>query len=118
MSEVIDRSVWNNLMILFDNDVEEMQFVIDDYYEETEGLLMEARLGQESGDDKAVYRAVHTIVSSSANVGATKLADLAKALDRDLKAGDKSSVDQMLPQLDAAYAEAKVEIGRLLADAA
>jgi HPt (histidine-containing phosphotransfer) domain-containing protein len=65
-------------------------------------LLETLRQALGEGDVEAIRKAAHTLKSSSANLGARKLASLSSQLEA---AGRANSVDQVGPLLDSIKAE-------------
>src|SRR5439155_174278 len=62
-----------------------LQQVIRLYLADTQRLLAAMRGALENADASTLHRGAHTLKSSSANVGALKLAELCKMLERDAR---------------------------------
>jgi HPt (histidine-containing phosphotransfer) domain-containing protein len=61
----------------------------------------------EAGDAKKMGLAAHAITSSAQNVGATKVGELTKQLDRLGRSGSLAGADQLVAELLSAYDQSK-----------
>jgi HPt (histidine-containing phosphotransfer) domain-containing protein len=78
------------------------------------GQLMEQlhlALGRNSSEDAA--KLAHSLKSSSANVGAKKMADLCRQMEGACRNADGSQ-DDLILELDAMYQKVRVSITRIL----
>lgn len=85
------------------------------YFESAPDLIARLRSGLAAGDCDAVRVAAHTLKSSSANLGATALAELCKQLELAARAGaigpavpDAQAIER---EYEAVRAALRVEIG-------
>jgi HPt (histidine-containing phosphotransfer) domain-containing protein len=65
---------------------------------------------QADGDVKEAEKGAHSLKSSAANVGAEEVRTLAAAVERHASAGAHTSVGELLPQLESAYARARTAL--------
>jgi HPt (histidine-containing phosphotransfer) domain-containing protein len=72
--------------------------VIDTYIENTDTLIRDLRQAGETNDSDAVVAAAHALKSSSANVGANRLAKLCSAIETGARAGDLEQLSRELGQ--------------------
>ncbi len=90
--------------------------VISLYFESAPDLIARLRTGLEAGDYNAVRVAAHTLKSSSANLGATALAELSKQLELAARTGiigpgvpDAQAIER---EYDAVREALQAEIGQ------
>ncbi len=76
------------------------------YLEESRRLLAEMRLGLETGDMAAVKRGGHTLRSTSAIFGLSRLSGLMGELERGAGADPPPSLASTLAEAETEYAEA------------
>jgi len=80
-----------------------VQKVIGHYQEESIKLLQKIRRGVQDNEVACVYQAVHSLKSSSANLGANRLADLCKELEAQARAGKIVDGDKQVALLHAEH---------------
>jgi PAS domain S-box-containing protein len=73
-------------------------------------LLQTMRGSIGTGDDTALLRAVHKLKSSSANLGAVKLAELCKALEAQAQAGQLGETESSMAQIDGEFARVQAAL--------
>ena len=72
--------------------------------------LAEARTAAQAGDLLRVQKAVHPIKSSAGNIGARPLRDLAARIEHLASDQRRESIDAMVTELEAAYAQVKAHL--------
>ncbi|MDJ0910662.1 MAG: response regulator [Woeseiaceae bacterium] len=77
--------------------------VVTAYLESAENLVGEIEAGAEAGDAEAVARAAHGLKSSSANVGAKRLAKLSSVIELSTRGGDIAAVEEEIAQVRGEY---------------
>jgi HPt (histidine-containing phosphotransfer) domain-containing protein len=83
----IDRDTYDHLLEITGGDLEFLDELVETYLADAEQQL-EAMRGAAAADDAAaLIRPVHTLKSSSANVGALTLAEVCRSLEADARAG-------------------------------
>ena len=70
-------------------------------------LIGQTRMAIESGDAAAMVLPVHSLKSSSANVGAMRLSELAKEAEQLAKAGDLVAAERAFRAVEKAFTEAE-----------
>jgi HPt (histidine-containing phosphotransfer) domain-containing protein len=84
-------------------------------YLESSGALLEAlRKGVRNTDAKTVQRTAHSLKSSSANVGATRLADLFRDLEAMARAKDLEKSGEALAEIETEYGAARAVLSRFV----
>jgi HPt (histidine-containing phosphotransfer) domain-containing protein len=76
------------------------------FLENAPARMAQIRSGVEGAGVAEAEKGAHSLKSSAANVGATSVRTLAADLERAASGGDAHSVEQLLPPLEAAFAEA------------
>lgn len=80
--------------------------VVDSYVAETTKLLEQLSEGVDDGSPEPVQRLAHAIKSSSAQVGAARMSELAARLESEAREQDLSYAEAHLDALGHAFAEA------------
>ncbi|HEU5284185.1 MAG TPA: Hpt domain-containing protein [Burkholderiales bacterium] len=93
-----------------------LQQVVQLYLESAPRLIAELRRAGADGDATAVRNAAHSLKSSSANVGAVRLAEMCKAIEHAARAGvlrgDLPSVEDIEREFEALRPALEREAGR------
>jgi two-component system, sensor histidine kinase and response regulator len=87
------------------------------YRDDSSQLLADMDNGMKSGDPEAVARAAHTLKSSSANLGATNVAAIARLIETAARNGDISDLAANITKLRAQRTVALSELEALEASA-
>ena len=87
--------------------------IIDTYCENAEVLILELTEAAKGNDLETAVRVAHSLKSSSANVGAQRLAALCRSMERHGRDGD---IDAILDNLDPAWSEYEIAIDELVAN--
>ena len=114
---VLDRTVLDELLASVEGDRSFVAQLVETYVGDGATQLDQIDAAVASGDPEALIRPAHTLKSSSATVGAARLADLAGTLEqhaRDGRSGDPASADA----LRAAWTEATAALQAWLEQAA
>ena len=103
-SASIDASVLDGLSELQEIGSHNLvQRVVQAYLESSEELAMQLHAAIDSADAESVAKTVHTLKSSSANVGALKLAGLCKTLEAAGRQSDLSMAAELHQQIQQEY---------------
>ncbi len=84
--------------------------VIQVYLTSTPGLLTAMRAGLEERNSEAIRQAAHSLKSASANLGATQLSEMCRALEGQARAGGCPESPVELDALDAAFQQVRREL--------
>jgi HPt (histidine-containing phosphotransfer) domain-containing protein len=77
--------------------------LIEVYLEDTPKRLVELRRALETGDTPALTREAHTIKSSSANLGAMKISEIAKELENAGRVGATKQLAESVVRTEAEF---------------
>lgn len=80
--------------------------MIDNYLAQSPNRIVSARKNLSSGDLKAVHLIAHSLKASSANLGASKVQELAEKLEEMASIGLREHIAEALVKLDEVLAEA------------
>ena len=98
---VLDQSALANIRALERPGVASLlERVIDRYRIDASRLLRQMQTALDASDALALARAAHTLKSASANVGATRPAELCKVLERNAGSGDLGGARALLGDLE------------------
>lgn len=102
---VVDRNTIEELSNLMGEEF--IGELVETFCEETPQLMVQLRQSMDDGDAAAFRRFAHSIKSSSASLGALKLAAMARELEILGKEEHISGTEAALVQLEAAYHQAE-----------
>jgi HPt (histidine-containing phosphotransfer) domain-containing protein len=100
--ETLDRAALDELLETVGGDREFLVELIETYLADSPGLLADLSAGLAAGDAAAVRRAAHTLKSTSATFGATRLATTCREIEAAAAADDLAD---LLSRADGAAAE-------------
>ena len=92
--------------------------VVTAYFESAEKLVEEIEAGNEAGDAEAIARAAHGLKSSSANVGAKRLAKLCSVIELSTRGGDIDAVEEEIAQIRGDYTLVLAALNKMLEELA
>jgi len=72
------------------------------------------REGLMESDPRGVVEGAHSLKSSAGNLGASRVQTLCHEVERMAEGGDLSAAQELLSELDRAYARAREELERIL----
>jgi signal transduction histidine kinase/CheY-like chemotaxis protein len=104
---VLDEQVLTDLRDLMQEDY---LGLLETYLKNAPGLLREARAAADAHDVAAMVIPVHSLKSSSANVGAMAVSALAREGEQLARNGDLSGAIGLLERLDSAFVEADLAL--------
>ena len=87
-----------------------LEKVIGQYFEDAALQVELMRNGYSAGDTAAVKSASHRLKSSSANLGALRLAELCQELERLCKEGGLYAGAPLISAIDEAFLDAKAQL--------
>jgi HPt (histidine-containing phosphotransfer) domain-containing protein len=113
-SSPIDHAVLDNIRGLQQEGGPNLVARVVGLYLESSGKQMESlRNGVMNADAEAVHRAAHSLKSSSANVGATRLSRLLKDLESMARAKDLQMAGESLAEIETEYGAARAALSCL-----
>jgi signal transduction histidine kinase/HPt (histidine-containing phosphotransfer) domain-containing protein/ActR/RegA family two-component response regulator len=74
--------------------------VVDLYLEHTPGLIQQIKKALSERNAESLFKAAHSLKSSSANIGALRLSALASQFEQNGREGDVDSAEKMIEELD------------------
>ena len=108
---VLDRAVLDSLRQLAGAKARELLTkIINQYFEDSPERLKAIAQAINAKDTEALRKAAHGFRSSSANLGAVIIADRCKELENMARGGEMPENPQILTELKAEYAQAKVAL--------
>jgi len=107
MTDIIDANVLSTLKESLGDDDEFLAELIQTFLEDAPEQLAAIRDAMAGGDAEVVRRAAHSMKSNSASFGAMALSGLCKQLEDLGKEGDLEAAVAVVPQVEAAYAQAE-----------
>ena len=111
LETAIDTAVLQELQEIAGDDSEMVVEIIDCYLEDTPILLDKISQAIEQEQPELLQKSAHTMKSSSAYVGATKLSELCKKLEYIGRGGTTKGADVILSQVKAEYERVENALG-------
>ena len=99
----VDAHVIESMLVLGGGGRELLKKLVDIYLEDAPQRLAAIRGGMARADAASVARAAHAFKSSSANLGASALAELCKRLERHCRAGDTGGAEPLVAAIENEY---------------
>lgn len=109
----LDAGALETLFELFDGDPEAMRNLVQTYLTSSQQLCDEMRSGSAINDMIVINRAAHTLKSSSAIFGASKLAQHCRELEAAAAREDRVTAVDMVTTTLSAYREARAAIAAI-----
>lgn len=98
----LDYAALEELKQSLEDDFDE---VIDIYIESTTNILDQMREALDQAEDEEIKRLAHSLKSSSANIGATKLSEIAQALEQQLTDGVAENIKEKIDEMQKLFLE-------------
>ncbi|MDX2426422.1 MAG: ATP-binding protein [Cycloclasticus sp.] len=74
--------------------------IVDLYLEHTPGLIQQIKKAVSERNAESLFKAAHSLKSSSANIGALRLSALASQFEQNGREGDTDNAEEMITELD------------------
>jgi HPt (histidine-containing phosphotransfer) domain-containing protein len=110
VAEAINRAALDELVEVTGGDRAFLAELIDTFLTDAVGMMAEMDAAVDAGDDAAIVRPAHSLKSNALSFGATRLAELSRAVEADARQG---GVPDAADRVDAIRAEL-VEVERAL----
>ncbi len=112
----IDRTVLEGIRMLEDPGRQGLlEKVVSLYLSDSLGHMERIRISAEAGDPESLRRAAHTLKSSSANVGATRVSEICREIEAGVAEGDSPpSGGPLFEKLESEYHSACRELRAIL----
>ncbi|MEO1657622.1 MAG: Hpt domain-containing protein [Pseudomonadota bacterium] len=115
MSDVIDSEQIS--MLVEGAGVDGVRPILDAYWQSNDNLIEQIGAAIKAGDGTALSAAAHGLKGSSANLGATVVAERARAIEVAAKDGDMAAAQSSFDHLDADIANVREAFEAILAAA-
>jgi len=106
----LDPAAFAHLLEITGDDVEFVDELVDTFFDDAAGQLEAMRSAAAVGDADALVRPAHSLKSSSANVGATSLAEACRQLEADGRTGAVPDAVERVALCEQAYAAARAAL--------
>jgi HPt (histidine-containing phosphotransfer) domain-containing protein len=103
----IDEATFANLLEMTGGDMEFVDELVDTYLADGEGQLEALRQAATRSDAADLVRPAHSLKSSSLNIGALALGELARDLEAASREGTVIDAATRVEAIDVAFAEAR-----------
>ena len=100
----LDPAAMTRLLDITGGDQGFVDELIDTFIEDATSQIDALRAAAAGGDPEAMVRPAHSLKSNAANVGATELGELARALEADGRTGAVPDVDVRVARVDTEFA--------------
>jgi HPt (histidine-containing phosphotransfer) domain-containing protein len=111
---ILDPEAISNLRALSPDDGDSfLKEILGIFLEDTPARIAELHASKAKGDATAFTRAAHSIKGSSSNVGAQELRAAAEKLEHHSKQSGLGGADQLLAEVEAAFARTEPELRKL-----
>ena len=114
----IDEAAFGQLLETVGGDEEFLAELIGTYLADSPNLLAEMRSAIESGETETLRRAAHTLKSTSATFGASRLAGIAREIEAAAAGGDLDGIPARVEVAAAEYEIAAAALRERMAGAA
>ncbi|MDX1569168.1 MAG: ATP-binding protein [Xanthomonadales bacterium] len=109
-SIIIDQQTLSDVMEIMGDDFQDLVSV---YLEDSPKTLKQLAKAAESGKDADLIPPAHALKSTSANLGAIGLSELAKSLEHDARSGKVEHVPQRVREMIKLYKQVAVRLNKL-----
>ena len=106
-NDIIDRAAIDDLLESLGGDLDFLEELLEDFFDDSPKQLVEMQQALEDGDAGRFRRAAHSLKSNSANFGALKLADSCKELEEMGKSATLGGAGDRLARIIMEYEEVK-----------
>ena len=107
----LDAAVLEQLRSLETHSAGLVQRVVSAYVQASTELLARLRRNLSRADAQEVFEAAHALKSSSMNVGANRLAEIARALESSARAGDTDYTDTLVGRMEEEHRRVCTALG-------
>jgi HPt (histidine-containing phosphotransfer) domain-containing protein len=104
---ILDPAAFAHLLEITGDDLEFVDELVDTFLDDGGTQLAAMRAAAASGDIEALVRPVHSLKSSSANVGAAALADACRVLEADARSGSVPDAGARVTACEGAFEAAR-----------
>lgn len=110
MSDALDAGALDELLAMAGGDPALLRELLGDFLSDADRYAEELDAAVGAGDDSALVRPAHSLKSNAMNVGATRLAELCRALEADARAGAVPSAAERVAEVQAELDEVRAAV--------
>jgi HPt (histidine-containing phosphotransfer) domain-containing protein len=103
----IDAATFEKLVEMTGGDLEFIDELVDTYLEDGAAQIAALESAANAGDAEALVRPAHSLKSSSLNVGALVVGELARGLEEAARSGTAADAADRVPEIAAAFVDAR-----------
>jgi PAS domain S-box-containing protein len=107
---VIDSTALERLVKIIGDEPGPLAALIDTFHDDVQRLVGSARQGLQHGQAEEVRRAAHTLKSTGATFGATRLSQLSRSLESLAGAGTLDEAADLIPRIEAEYQAVRIAL--------
>ncbi len=104
---IIDRAALNRMWELVGNDRDMFAEMLNAFFEDAPGFIVELRAALEQGCTERVRITAHSFKSNSASFGALALAEQCRALEALAKSGNCEGAAERIAEIEREYGRAR-----------
>ncbi len=114
---LLDTTVLDDILAMsVDGSTDIVRQVITIYLQTCPKLMQKMHQAFDEGDHTALFKDAHALKSSSANVGAVSMAELAKEIESDSRLGQLNKTDVLLANMEQYYVETKLALDKKMTE--
>lgn len=118
MPEPLEREALNELRAMTGGDAVLFVELLDTFLTDADQYLGELDAAVAAGDHAALQRPAHSLKSNAMSVGATRLAELSRALEAEARTGSVASADAQVAAVREELAIVRVAVASVRQEAA
>ncbi|HEY8170666.1 MAG TPA: Hpt domain-containing protein [Candidatus Limnocylindria bacterium] len=118
MPDPLDRAALDDLLAMAGGDASLLVELLDSFIADADQYATELDAAIAAGDDAALVRPAHSLKSNAMNVGATRLAELSRALELDARGGPVAEAESRVAAVQAELAEVRTAVAEARQEAA
>jgi HPt (histidine-containing phosphotransfer) domain-containing protein len=118
MPDPLEREALNELLAMTGGDAALFVELLDTFLTDADQFLGELDAAVTADDHAALQRPAHSLKSNALNVGATRLAELSRAIEMDARAGSVPSAEDRVAEVRAELAVVREAVASARQEAA
>jgi PAS domain S-box-containing protein len=107
---VVDSAALERLVKIIGDEPGPLAALIDAFHDDVQRLVDSARRGLQQGQADEVRRAAHTLKSTAATFGATRLSELSRSLESPASSGMLEGAADLIPRIEAEYQAVRIAL--------
>ncbi|HEY6608890.1 MAG TPA: Hpt domain-containing protein [Candidatus Limnocylindria bacterium] len=118
MPDALDRAALDDLLAMAGGDASLFVELLDSFLADADQYATELDAAIAAHDDAALVRPAHSLKSNAMNVGATRLAELCRALELDARGGPVPEAGPRVADVQAELAQVRAAVAAAREEAA